>query len=296
MNAPTRLVAFVVGLVAVFGAALGVGRLVGPVAVEADNAHRDGVPAAGQAADLPDGLQVSERGYTLQLSAPSAMSGPRNLAFTVLGQDGRPIRDYAVTHERELHLVLVRRDLSGYRHLHPARDRSGTWTTPVYLSPGVYRVIADFQPRGEAEALVLGVDLAVSGNAHPGLLPEPSTESGIDGYLVTIDGKLAPATTSRISFDISRNGAGVNDLQPYLGASGHLVALRAGDLAYLHVHALGDGLAFDVEVPSPSTYGLFLDFKHRGVVRTAEFTAVARAGAPAVPTVGGHEVDDGHGD
>lgn len=36
----------------------------------------------------------------------------------------------------------------------------------------------------------------------------------------------------------------VTDLKPYVGAFGHLVALRAGDLAYLHVHpdgAPGDG-------------------------------------------------------
>ena len=46
----------------------------------------------------------------------------------------------------------------------------------------------------------------------------------------------------------------MTDLQPYLGAYGHLVALRDGDLAYLHVHPgeHGDGRArvgFDAEVP-----------------------------------------------
>ena len=73
----------------------------------------------------------------------------------------------------------------------------------------------------------------------------------------------------------------------YLGAYGHLVALRAGDLAYLHVHpegAPGDGatepgpeVVFFAEVPSPDRYHLYLDFKHDGVVRTAAFTVTGSA-------------------
>ena len=84
---------------------------------------------------------------------------------------------------------------------------------------------------------------------------------------------------------MTRAGAPVRDLQPYLGAYGHLVALRAGDLAYLHVHpegepadgrtAAGPGIAFVAEVPSAGTYRLYLDFRHGGAVRTAEFTVVA---------------------
>jgi hypothetical protein len=72
----------------------------------------------------------------------------------------------------------------------------------------------------------------------------------------------------------------LTDLQPYLAAYGHLVALRQGDLAHLHVHpdgVPGDGvipagpaIEFVAEVPSAGTYRLFLDFQHDGVVRTAD--------------------------
>ena len=80
----------------------------------------------------------------------------------------------------------------------------------------------------------------------------------------------------------------VTDLQRYLGAYGHLVALRAGDLAYLHVHPQGtpnDGatkpgpdIVFLTEVPSSGRYHLYLDFKHEGVVRTAAFTLPGSGG------------------
>jgi hypothetical protein len=88
-----------------------------------------------------------------------------------------------------------------------------------------------------------------------------------------------------VTLRVSRDGKAVTDLQPYLGAYGHLVALRDGDLAYLHVHpdgepgdgrtAAGPDVTFYAEVPSGGAYRLYLDFQHAGKVHTAEFTAVA---------------------
>jgi len=289
VTTPTRLGAFVLGLAAVFAGALGAGRLAGPVAAEAvpdrGATHSGQGEAAGDQAVVaaPGGLQVAERGYSLRLAAPTAPAGRSTLAFTVVGRDDRPVTAYQVTHEKELHLIVVQRDLSGYQHLHPVRDEAGTWSTPADLRPGTYRVFADFQPLGEAAGLTLGADLIVSGTARPGLLPAPSGSDFVDDYEVTIHGELRAGAASRLAFKVRRHGRVVTDLQPYLGAAGHLVALRAGDLAYLHVHPVGNGLAFDAEVPSSGTYRLYLDFKHGDTVRTAEFTAVASA-APPSPT------------
>jgi hypothetical protein len=78
-------------------------------------------------------------------------------------------------------------------------------------------------------------------------------------------------------FDVSRNGRAVRDLEPYLGALGHLVALREGDLAFLHVHpgteeGSGPRIAFRAAFPSQGRYRLFLQFAHEGRVQTAAFT------------------------
>ena len=72
-------------------------------------------------------------------------------------------------------------------------------------------------------------------------------------------------------------------MQPYLRANGHLVALRDGDLAYLHVHPRADStpgsvVGFDAEVPSAGTYRVFFDFQVGGVVRTADFTVTTAGG------------------
>ncbi|MEV5447693.1 hypothetical protein AB0N23_35035, partial [Streptomyces sp. NPDC052644] len=69
-------------------------------------------------------------------------------------------------------------------------------------------------------------------------------------------------------------------LERYLGAYGHLVALRDGDLGYLHVHPgpgpATDTVTFWLTAPGPGSYRIYLDFQVAGVVRTAEFTLTVR--------------------
>jgi hypothetical protein len=184
------------------------------------------------------------------------------------------VTSYTPTHERDLHLIVVRRDLSGFQHLHPTRASDGLWSVPLPVaSAGQYRVFTDFQPAGRDEPLTLGVDLPAAGPYEPNLSRVDSHHTDVDGYRVEVEGHLTPGTASSLTMRISRDGRPVTDLQPYLGAFGHLVVLRDGDLAYLHVHPNeGPDLRFTVEVPSTGTYGLFLDFRHGDVVRTATFT------------------------
>ena len=68
----------------------------------------------------------------------------------------------------------------------------------------------------------------------------PSTSAVVDDYEVTLDGDLVAGEESELTLTVRRDGAPVTDLQPYLAAYGHLVALRDGDLAYLHVHPAGE--------------------------------------------------------
>ena len=128
------------------------------------------------------------------------------------------------------------------------------------------------------DRLALGVDLSVAGTYTPGVLPEPRADTSVDGYDVTLATTVGPGGAVTASLTVRRDGQPVADLEPYLGASGHLIALRAGDLAYAHVHPI-DGAApapgvvtFDAALPSAGRYGLFFDFKHEGIVHTASFT------------------------
>ncbi|MDX6680082.1 MAG: hypothetical protein QOG94_121, partial [Solirubrobacteraceae bacterium] len=119
----------------------------------------------------------------------------------------------------------------------------------------------------------LGVDLFVAGRFEPLALPPASRTAHVDGYDVLV-GQRDPSV---LDFSVRRRGLAIVDLQHYLGAQGHLVMLRVGDLAYRHVHPLAEpGLAFHTGPREPGTYRMFLQFRHRGRVRTAAFTRVVR--------------------
>ncbi|MFJ8185495.1 hypothetical protein [Streptomyces sp. NPDC096105] len=319
MKTGLRITAFTAALAAAFGTAYGVGQTFDPVVADRPQAHGEKHPPGegehGGAAHAPGGLQISEGGYTLDLDTPAVTAGERaELRLTVRDADGEPVTEYRREHDKELHLIVASRDLVTYRHLHPERAADGIWSTPVDLPrAGGYRVFADFTPdRPGAENLTLGADLAASGPYSPRELPRPSTTARVDGYDVKLTGTLTPGRASELRLTVTRAGKPVTDLQPYLGAYGHLVALRAGDLAYLHVHPEGepgDGttepgphVSFTATAPSSGSYRLFLDFKHDGAVRTAAFTVEAGevpSEEPRPATSPGHaeqsEHSDGHG-
>ncbi|SDX62027.1 hypothetical protein SAMN05660209_00876 [Geodermatophilus africanus] len=289
MRTPVRLAVVAAGLGAVFAAAVGVGAAIGPVG--APGTH----PAA--AAPAPGPAVDAGTGYVLDVLEEQPAAGTTTVVFRVLGPDGAPVTGYTPDHGEDLHLVAVRTDLSGYQHVHPDLGADGTWRAPLTLTPGSWHLVADTTPAAAGEDLALTADLQVAGTYDPRPLPEPAPVAEVDGYTVVLTGELTPGGESELTFGVSRDGRPVTDLQPYLGAYGHLVALREGDLEYLHVHpvedehvapAPGPHVGFAATAPSAGTYRLFLDFRHGDAVHTAAFTVQATGTAADEPAGHGH--------
>lgn len=297
MRSSTRIAAFGAALVLVFVAAGGIGRAVGPIGRPAE-AHDAAGEGPGHGADSqeqtastaapPPGLSSAQDGYRLVLDTREVPLGvPTPLRFRIVGPDRRALTSYAVEQEKELHLVVVRRDGAAYQHLHPTRDADGVWSVPVTVAAaGQYKLFADFAPAGRDDGITLAGDLAVAGAFRPQPVERSGIEVAVDGYTVELPQVLDAAADTAVSLTVRKDGRPVTDLEPYLGAYGHLVVLRSSDLAYLHVHpegepgdgrtASGPTVRFVVETPSADDYRLYFEFKHGGVVRTAEFTRVAR--------------------
>ncbi|MFT4199132.1 heavy-metal-associated domain-containing protein [Gordonia sp. (in: high G+C Gram-positive bacteria)] len=292
MNAPARLSLFAVGLLAVFGAALLVGRYVVPdqsnrPAAPAHGAHgghgghSDHAMGGGDDVSPPvSGTSSTAGAYALtSLSGPATVGQSAPITFTITSGD-RPLTAFTPAHEKELHLIVVRSDGAHFAHLHPTRDSAGAWST-AWTPPaaGAYRVFADFVPGDRAgdEPVVLSSTLEVGGDFAP-VVPVLNRTSTVDGLTVTLDGTLAHGGSSTLTAQIRRNGRPVA-LQPYLGALGHLVLLRAGDLAYNHVHPLagtGSDVPFAATAPSAGRYLAYLDFQVDGTVHTAPFVLDAQ--------------------
>jgi hypothetical protein len=283
-----RLVGTIAAIAFVFGTAVlvaetlssdGEGMGHGDMAAEKSNpTHGTAEHGADSKAAPVRGLSASADGLTLALATTHLTPGePGHLRFQVIGEGGRPVRDFDVEHTKRMHLIVARDDLTGFQHLHPRMSANGSWTTPVtFTEPGKYRVFADFKRDGTNQTLARTV--TVDGQVERLPLAAPAmTASTSDGYRVQLDADASSAgRPADLAFEISRAGEAVA-VDDYLGAKGHLVALREGDLAYLHTHpAEGTGHAdpvrFETEFPTAGSYQLFLQFKHEGEVHTAAFT------------------------
>ncbi len=325
MNTVTRLALYGAGLVLVFGVMFFAGRALVPddtVATwtreaEESSAEHEEMEAVGQGdghdqasghedagASHVRGLSVEQDGYRLSpVDAPDRAGEEGQLSFQVIGSEGVPLTDFAINHQKRLHLIAVRSDGAGFQHLHPSLDPgTGTWSVPVtWPEGGTYRVFTDFVPGGSTDApdVTLGRSVEVAGKFSPASKPLSRTDS-VDGFDVSLAGTLNAGKSDELTVTVSRDGKPETHLEPYLGAFGHLVALREGDLAFLHVHAeedhaesdrsseaddeghshgsqmAGPEIGFVAEVPTAGRYLLYLDFKVGGEVHTAEFVLEAK--------------------
>ncbi|WP_309128805.1 heavy-metal-associated domain-containing protein [Microbacterium sp.] len=302
MNAAARLGLFGLGLVAVFGVAAAASGAIAPdgiatewTASQKDSAMQDHSTAATEApapsahdghggparAGELGGLSLSAQGLTLDtVTAPTAAGEPGELSFRILDGHGEPVTEYEREHDKDLHLIVVRSDGAEFRHVHPEMDAAGVWSIDwSWREAGSYRVFADFTASG-AEAVTLSRSVQVSGAFAP-VDPQPARHARVAGYDVHLRGDLAVGAASELTVEIAKNGAPVTALEPYLGAFGHLVALRQGDLGYAHVHPEGDApragdtsgpdVSFAASVPTAGRYLLYFDFQVEGAVHSVPF-------------------------
>lgn len=257
MTGPARVGAFALVLVMAFAAATAIGYAVGPLdrgRVATEPAHGD-EPRAEPAPPAASGWRLrllEESPLTLRVEAR-----------------GRAVRDFDTLHERRMHVIVVRNDLATFRHLHPEQT-GATWRTPTRLPAGAYTVFADFQSQGRRA--VVSAPLTVPGRWRAARLPAAETVAQAGPYDVELEAEDADAgMPAMLSFRVRRGGEEVA-VDPYLGARGHLVIVREGDVAYLHTHAEEDELDFETTFPSEGRYRAFLQFSSGGEVLTAAFT------------------------
>ncbi|MFC4551561.1 MULTISPECIES: hypothetical protein [Halorussus] len=225
------------------------------------------------------GLTVASDGLRLEPDFTRVDSGVElEWTYQIHGEQG-VVTEFEETHDQLAHLILVRRDLTRFQHLHPKLDQDGAWSAEFTLpNPGVYRAFVDVLVDGQPTTL--GVDLLASGNAEYEPNPGSTHEATVEGYDVTLDPvSVFPGERTTLEFEVRRDGERVR-LDPYLGALGHLVSLRDGDLAYLHVHPEetdpADGnVRFAVQFPTSGRYRLFIQAKPRGELITASFDVIS---------------------
>lgn len=189
-----------------------------------------------------------------------------------------------VAHEKKVHLIVVRDDLSVYQHLHPDYV-DGRWSVQSDISEqGKYHLYLDIAPVNEKSVVLLD-EVLVGGltlkKMYPDLTPNLTAMDGGVSAKLSFGQKLDVNKDLKLMFELSRNGQPAK-IDTYLGAFGHVIALRHGDPEfYLHAHntnkeAPTDGrVEFEAMLPQKGMYTFFAQFNVNGQVKTFPITLEA---------------------
>jgi hypothetical protein len=195
------------------------------------------------------------------------------------------VKRFDESHTKPIHLILVSKDLGWFAHEHPIQQPDGTFTMDMkFPAGGDYLVFADVAPKDKGSQ-VLGTKLHLSGpaGAWPKGLVRSRTarQGGIIGTLVA--DKLPVGSTTQLAFRLrdAATGRPVTDLQPYLGAMGHLIVVHRDGNTFVHSHpsegAASDALAkrgevrFNARFPRVGVYKAWAQFQRKGKVVTLPF-------------------------
>ena len=195
--------------------------------------------------------------------------------------------DLELEHERRIHLLVLDAGFLQYRHEHPEEVSPGVWEQRFQVDKaGDYRFWAQFKQRSERHTQTVAVDRKISSSAGQSVPREPvdkkirpaTTVDGYDVRMVFPKGEPVPHAMTEIAFEILKDGKplAARDLDPYLGAKLHVIGVSADRNDLMHAHPGHEDrtneLAISGHFMQSGFYGIFLQFSHQGLVRTAQLS------------------------
>ena len=289
-----KLIIFVVLAVVVIGGAVLVATKNNPSQITKNGIYCSSLGTFSDAMPIQ-----SHRSYCVK-SDSNSKSYTANMAneysFSIVDDQGNTLKDFAITHTKPMHVIVVRKDLANFQHVHPDYDSATgifTFKDLTFPTDGEYRIFADFAPSGgmkDSTGMPLGVtiseDVKVGSTYNPQSIGSEEKTKTFEGYGISLatHGALKSGVESMLMFSISKNSKPVTDLQEYLGALGHSVILKEGTLDFIHAHPLAMGtqngtVSFMVDFPEAGKYKVFTQFQRVGKVFTTDFVVSVAQGA-----------------
>jgi hypothetical protein len=260
-----------------------------------DKAFTASFKVAVQDAEAGKNRKPKPKPYTLEVRATPATpraGEPAELILLIRNRDTkRPVTEFDTVHERQIHLMVVSKDLSRFAHEHPDAGPDGRFTLRyAFPTGGEYHLFADVAPHG-AGSQILMQPIQVTGPppTDTGTLRPTAAIDPVDGVRVTLLTDAAKLTARR-SLDLAfalkevKTDAPITDLEPYLGAMAHLMLIQQDGATFVHSHpneadpANGKNgtLTFLARFPKPGLYKGWLQFQRAGQVQTVPFVVAAK--------------------
>jgi hypothetical protein len=224
--------------------------------------------------------------YPVRISTKPKMIKPGEdtlLNFKIEEPDnGKTVQDFEVMHEKLYHLFLVSQDMRFFRHIHPEKQPDGTFNLDVkFPHAGLYRVLSDFYPKGGTPQLIAST-MMIPGSGFklepakltPDLKPQKS--ENLDVELALDPPEPLAGFKTLMFFKLKPN----DEIEPYLGAMGHMLAASSDLIDMMHTHPLyvtdpDEGaykqIQFNLIFPRAGIYRVWVQFQRKGVVNTVAF-------------------------
>jgi hypothetical protein len=209
-----------------------------------------------------------------------------DISITILikNKSNKPIESFQTVQEKKMHMIVVSKDLSYFSHIHPEYNGDGEFAiTTKFPTAGDYKLIADVTPKGGVDSSIETHWLHINGDvskAKP-IVPERNFTKVADGLKVTLSydkKKMMSGMAINMSFTIrdEKTNKPITNLQPYLGAKGHMVVMSADLEKYLHVHPMttkdnGPKVTFMTLFPKKGVYKIWSQFQYEDRVIVVPF-------------------------
>lgn len=202
------------------------------------------------------------------------------LRFTILDAKGVPIKEFAVNHDAKVHLILISQGLQHFAHIHPSVDPKTGVLTAEFKFPtgGAYHLFADFQQPGQM-MMTATTRIEIAGDTPPASELRPDVPGVLENTGITAKVSVEGArrgVEARVRFEIMDGDKPIADLEPYMGAMGHLVVVSADAKQYVHAHPdekteAKHVVTFGATFPEAGLYKGWGQFKREGEVRILPF-------------------------
>jgi Cu+-exporting ATPase len=156
---------------------------------------------------------------------------------------GEPVTDVVRTHQVWMHMIVIRDDLGSFAHVHPEpTGEPGQFRVAVRMpTAGRYAAHVEFRRQGEMTDVLTEQAVRVPG-ASPAPAPVPPGDvrtATRHGITTVLTGRARVGGTSDLHFRFTDASTGqpIEDLQPYLGAAGHVAIVKADGSTFAHDHA-----------------------------------------------------------
>jgi heavy metal-binding protein len=235
--------------------------------------------------------RVGEYRMDVAVTAAAGGRGASKLRLTIRDPvSGRPVSSFATIHERLLHLFIIDRQLEYFRHVHPQQISEGIFELREPIPAGQFMVIADFlplsgRPQMLQRAIVTPGYRAALFSVVPHLTVDVSSEKVESGVQVKLDATMLKAgkeATLKFTLTDASTNTPITDLEPFLGAPGHVLLVNADLTDSNHVHpeepaTHGPVITFHPMMPAAGLYKLWLQFQRGGLVVTVPFVVSVAA-------------------